>query len=234
MPVSYIRELSKLQDSAPATHWSEIQHLLPKSLKRDLVHVETTPIASASIGQVHVATIRVQNDDRSGGGKAITTKKVVIKIQHPHARTLMMDDFWSLMVICRVVGWLEPDYKFMEILMREWAIEAKKELDFHNEAHHLQLARSAIQGMFYDNNFAYTNTTNVPFQVEIPQPLTEYSNQRVLVMEYCDGCRVDNFAQLQAWNLQRQDIMDGLSQTFAYMMYQSSIFNGDPHPGKLL
>jgi predicted unusual protein kinase regulating ubiquinone biosynthesis (AarF/ABC1/UbiB family) len=50
-------------------------------------------------------------------------------------------------------------------------------------------------------------------------------------MEYCDGCRIDNFERLRQWNLPRANVMDALSQTFAYFMYQSPIFNGDPHPG---
>ena len=261
MPVSYIRELSKLQDDAPATPWKDVEHLLPPQLRNAIIDVDTTPIASASIGQVHVATINYvvgfdqDNDDNDDGGGSIIIdddpnhpqrrvktkkKKVVIKIQHPHARTLMIDDFWSLKVICRVVGWLEPDYKFMEILMNEWAVEARKELDFTNEAYHLDLARSALEEWrtthsttsVDDGGVGYTmirNKKTVPFQVEVPEPLKEFSNDRVLVMEYCDGCRVDDFQQLSKWKLSRHHVLDALSQTFAYFMYQSRIFNGDPH-----
>jgi len=239
MPVSYIRELSKLQDSAPATPWHEIEHLMSPKLREAIVDVDTTPIASASIGQVHVATIKIDddNDGDDDENKQSKPRKVVIKIQHPHARTLMTEDFWSLMVICRVVGWLEPDYKFMEILMREWAVEARKEFDFTNEAYHLDLARSALEGWrskhptSVDGGVGYTTVGNktVPFQVEVPEPLKQFSNDRVLVMEYCDGCRVDDFQQLSKWNMPRRHVMDALSQTFAYFMYQSPIFNGDPH-----
>lgn len=226
MPSGYIRELSKLQDQAPVTPWKDIEHLLPSNLRKDLIELETEPIASASIGQVHMARMMVDGIER----------KVVIKVQHPHARTLMLDDFWSLLIICKIVGWLEPDYAFMEILMREWAYEARKELDFTNELDHLQQARAALQGMFpTKTSVIYTNTNEgTPFYAEVPAPYPQYSSRRVLVMDFCEGTRVDNFAQLEKWKLHRVDIVDGLSQTFAHFMYRSPIFNGDPHLGNFL
>ena len=221
MPVGYIRELSKLQDQAPATPWSEVEKLLPKKVKEELTDIDPTPIASASIGQVHTARVKATN------------QKVVIKVQHPHARTLMTDDFWSLKVITRIIAWLEPDYGFMEILMREWAKEAKKELDFRNEAQHLRQAIHALKSMIPSKeSFVYTNGENrIPFQVEIPEPLEEFSNRDVLVMSFCEGCRVDDFEQIDGWGLARDAIMDGVAQTYAHYMYCSTIFNGDPHPG---
>jgi predicted unusual protein kinase regulating ubiquinone biosynthesis (AarF/ABC1/UbiB family) len=236
MPVGYIRELSKLQDQAPATEWDEIQKLLPASLLRGLTDIDPTPLASASIGQVHTARLKA------------TGEKVVIKVQHPHARTLMTDDFWSLKVLTRIIGWLEPEYAFMEILMNEWATEARKELDFTFEAQHLREARDALTTMFPNNekgtSVVYTTTNfgdddddgdeRVPFQVEVPEPIEELSNRNVLVMSFSEGCRVDDFAEIENLGLSRNAIMDGIAQTFAHFMYCSTIFNGDPHPGNLL
>ena len=229
MPVGYIRELSKLQDQAPATPWKDVQKLLPTKLLNELTDIEQTPIASASIGQVHIARVKSTN------------LKVAIKVQHPHARTLMTDDFWSLKVLTKIMAWLEPEYSFMEILMREWATEAQKELDFRNEAQNLRKAASALEAMFpTKDSLAYTNNTikgescQFPFQVEIPEPLEEFSTGDVLVMTFCEGCRVDDFGQIDNWGLSLEALMDGISQTYAHFMYCSSIFNGDPHPGNMM
>ena len=229
MPVGYIRELSKLQDQAPATPWKDVQKLLPTKLLNELTDIEQTPIASASIGQVHIARVKSTN------------QKVAIKVQHPHARTLMTDDFWSLKVLTKIMAWLEPEYSFMEILMREWATEAQKELDFRNEAQNLRKAASALEAMFpTKDSLAYTNNTikgescQFPFQVEIPEPLEEFSTGDVLVMTFCEGCRVDDFGQIDNWGLSLEALMDGISQTYAHFMYCSSIFNGDPHPGNMM
>ncbi|KAL7556508.1 hypothetical protein ACA910_000971 [Epithemia clementina (nom. ined.)] len=223
MPVSYVRELKRLQDETKATPWEEIQRMIPASVLDALEDVDKTPLASASIGQVHTATFKK------------TGEKVVIKVQHPHARSLILDDFWSLGVILRVVSWMEPDYEFMEILMKEWAKEAKKELDFTIEAQNLKDAQASIQQLWKTpDSVVYTSGLNgVPFQAEIPTPLDDLSNDQILVMSFCAGVRVDTFEKLDGWGLSRRAVMDGVAQVFAHMMYTTTIFNGDPHPGNL-
>jgi hypothetical protein len=223
VPVSYIRELGKLQDQAPATPWEEVEKLLSPQLLEQLTDIDKVPLASASIGQVHTARLKS------------TKQKVVIKVQHPHARTLMTDDFWSLNVICRIIGWMEPEYAFMEILMREWATEARKELNFNFEAENMVDATAALSDLIpSSHDLVYTSSSpdhdQVPFQVLVPTPIQELCNVDVLVMDFCEGCRVDDFNQIEEWGLSRSAIMDGISQTFAHFMYCSPIFNGDPHP----
>jgi hypothetical protein len=95
MPVSYIRELSKLQDQAPATEWKDIEATLSglKGYKKGrLVDIQEMPIASASIGQVHVGYL-LKNDDNDNDNNSTTDnkkgEKVAIKVQHPHAYRLM-------------------------------------------------------------------------------------------------------------------------------------------------
>lgn len=74
---------------------------------------------------------------------------------------------------------------------------------------------------------------SVPFQVQVPQPMESLSNRHVLVMEFCEGVRVDNFARLQEWGLSRRAVLDAVTQTFGHLMYGTTIFNGDPHPVSL-
>ena len=231
VPVAYIRELSKLQDQAPATVWDQAEKLLPSKLRQELSDIDPVPIASASIGQVHTARLRSTNE------------KVVIKLQHPHARRLMTDDFSSLDILTRIIAWLEPDYEFMRILMNEWAVEARKELDFQFEAKNLRDAQKSLRDLIPSSDhvilttkvpLSTVNTRRVPFQVQIPTPLEDLSNRDVLVMDFCEGCRIDDFEQIESWGLSRCAIMDAVSQTFAHFMYVSTIFNGDPHPGNIL
>jgi len=251
VPVSYIRELSKLQDQTQSTPWDQIQKLLPKTLLDRLEHIEETPIASASIGQVHIAYLKKDFSPNAGSddGTSKRGQKVVIKVQHPHAHTLMTDDFWSLNVLCRIIGWMEPDYSFMEILMREWATEARKELDFRIEAENMVEANAELRSLLPTaKDVIYTtvdggskdssdniSSERTPVQVVVPTPiLQDLCDRNVLVMDFCEGCRVDDFAQIEEWGLSRSAIMDGISQAFAHFMYCSTIFNGDPHPGNIL
>mmetsp|Transcript_30 Transcript_30/g.66 ORF Transcript_30/g.66 Transcript_30/m.66 type:complete len:1162 (-) Transcript_30:47-3532(-) len=223
VPIAYVRELSKLQDEAPDSPWTEVERmLLDAGILDHFSFVEKTPIASASIGQVHVATLKTNNE------------KVVIKCQHPHAQTLLSDDFISLRIIAKIVGFLEPEYKFMEILMKEWADEAKKELDFRIEVDNLQLANTSIQNMNASSSMMTTNSNeSVPFSVEIPHPMKYLCSKRVLVMTFCEGKRIDNVNEIEKCKVLKESIMNAVAQIFAYMMYVSDIFNGDPHPGNI-
>ena len=228
MPASYVRELKRLQDEAPTTPWKEVERLLPAKALAALEDIEETPLASASIGQVHTARVKK------------TGEKVVLKVQHPHTQTLIPDDFWSLHVIARIVSWMEPEYEFFEILMREWAKEAVKELDFTAEAANLKAAQKSIDLLLpTSTSVLYTHKTDTnpretPFQVEIPVPMDELSSDKILVMNFCEGTRVDDFASLDQWGIARSDVIDAVAQTFAHMMYRTDIFNGDPHPGNLM
>lgn len=224
MPVAYVRELKRLQDEAPPTDWNDFK--LPRKVLDQLTDINPVPLASASIGQVHVARVKA------------TGEKVVLKVQHPSASTLMTDDFWSLKVIARIVAWMDKEYEFFEILMNEWAKEARHELDFVSEAHNLLDAKKSIDTMFQENDVVYTNITNaipmpVPFQVEIPRPFMHLTSRNFLVMSFCEGGRVDDFEMMEREGISRDAVMDAVSQTFAQMMYVSEIFNGDPHPGNV-
>lgn len=244
MPLAYVRELKKLQDEAPATAWCEIEKLLqqaPSVLLEQVTDIEQEPIASASIGQVHVAKL------------VKTGEKVVVKVQHPHARTLLTDDFRSLVLMAMLVSWLEPEYAFFEVLMREWAVEARKELNFLTEAANLRSAYLSIQQMtrtFGDaaTGLLRTNSSDscpepVSFSVEIPQPYMHLCTRDILVMTFSEGVRMDAFDQIDEWKIPKAAMMDAMGQAFANLMYTSftedngrtsSIFSGDPHVGNQL
>ena len=234
VPTPYVRELQRLQDAAPPTSFDRIQRMIPHHILNALTDIDAVPMASASIGQVHAAKLRS------------TGEKVVVKVQHPQARTLLMDDFRSLQIFCRIVQYVEPDYGFIGVLMREWSIEAKKELDFIQEMNNLKDAATSIESMMtmmmsnhsIDDHCLYTNATDtvasVPFQIEIPRPYDTLCTPDVLVMSYCEGKRIDDMEQMKVWNLNPTSVMDGVTQAFAHMMYVTSPFNGDPHAGNLL
>jgi predicted unusual protein kinase regulating ubiquinone biosynthesis (AarF/ABC1/UbiB family) len=219
VPTPYITELSKLQDSAPVTPWEIIARQIPANIRTQITHLQEEPLASASIGQVHRAVWRT------------TGAPIVVKVQHPHARSLLFDDFWSLLVFCRIVRWLEPNYGFLEILMREWADEARHELDFVQEARNLRDANKGLQTLLLGPSRPLV-AHGRPFHVEIPTPILATRN--VLIMNFCDGVRVDNIRQIQdVWNIPTTAVMNAVAQTFAHLMYSAPLFNGDPHPGNI-
>ena len=219
MPISYVRELKRLQDEAPETDWADID--LPPHVANALIDIDPKPLASASIGQVHVARLKS------------TGEKVCLKVQHPHASTLIQDDLWSLGVILSIVSWMEPDYEFLEILMREWARESRKELDFRKEAQNLKDARTAME-TFSTSYVTDENGNLVPFFVQVPKPMENLCTEHVLVMSFCPGHKIDDFRALEAARVSKHAVIDAVASGFSHLMYNSNIFNGDPHPGNLL
>lgn len=231
VPVPYVRELSKLQDEAPVSDWKDIRSILKKNGILDKLTVEPEPIASASIGQVHVAYLKESHDSSSN--------KVVVKVQHPHADTLLSDDFISLRIIARIISILEPEYKFFEILMNEWANESIHELDFNKELENLVTAGQAIESMEKSTPMNVkvqsdgTDCHSIPFSVEIPKPFHNLTSRHVLVMTFSEGVRVDDSEMIAKCNVPREAIMSAVAQANAYMMYCSDIFSGDLHPGNV-
>jgi aarF domain-containing kinase len=239
VPIAYVRELSKLMDEAPSTTWKDVEVMLKRAgIMENFVNIEKEPIASASIGQVHLATLKNGTKDKK--------EKVVIKVQHPFAQTLLSDDFVSLRIIARITSILEPEYKFIEKLMNEWATEARNELDFNIEVKNLITARESVKSMVETCDMM-TDTIDmsmedggesrscdpVPFSVEIPYPHKELSSKQVMVMDFCEGKRIDDVEQIKKCNVPKEAVMNAVSQVFAHQMYASDIFNGDPHPGNI-
>ena len=221
VPVGYVRELGKLQDEAPETEWVDVRKMLSKAgILNDFVSIDEKPIASASIGQVHVAKLQDSHE------------KVVIKVQHPHASTLLSDDFVSLNIMAAIVGWLEPEYKFIGILMKEWANEARHELDFNSEVANLKTAHESIDLMKRTSDMMTTHSDEkrVPFDVEIPRPVDHLcKSKRVMVMSFSEGKRIDDLDQIKKCGVPKEAIMNGLAHATAHMMFVTDIFNGDPH-----
>lgn len=225
VPVGYVRELGKLQDEAPETEWDDVRKMLSKAgILNDFVSIESKPIASASIGQVHIAKLQDSHE------------RVVIKVQHPHASTLLSDDFVSLNIMAAIVGWLEPEYKFIGILLKEWANEARNELDFNSEVANLKTAHESIELMKTTTDMMTTHSDKkrVTFDVEVPRPVDDLcKSKRVMVMTFSEGKRIDDLDQIKKCGVPKEAIMNGLAHATAHMMFVADIFNGDPHPGNI-
>lgn len=116
---------------------------------------------------------------------------------------------------------MEPEYKFLEVLMNEWGLESRKELDFRTEVENLESASKSV-----DKMSIMVTKKGTPFSVEVPTPIKALSSKRVMVMNFCEGKRVDDLQHIEKCNLSRECVMDAVAQVFAHMMYVTDIFNG--------
>lgn len=231
LPAEYAEILSKSLDDCPPTSPSHVLQVVNTALASTPVGKAfcsrygrspivsdffadfdpSSPIASASIAQVHVA---VERD---------TGRKVVLKVQHPDIRTILLQDLTDLSTILNMVT--RTSEFDLRPIMDAWIENVPRETDFDHERSNLNAVRSAIA-----NAPKHLRTTSY-----VPEPLPQYCTEKVFVMEYIDGVKVSNISSLSELSVaNRTRIIDEISKSFAIQLFLCSTFSGDPHPGNFL
>ena len=211
LPVEYIQELSKLQDEVPAFPAAEARAILQDELHARIEDIfqsfEDTPVAAASLGQVHRATLR-------------TGQVVAVKIQRPNISDQI--DF-DIGVLRRIARFLE---RYPNIIrgadwqgtLDEFQRTIHEEMDYEAEARNAETFRE---------NFAKWKEVYVPRIYQI------FSTRRVIVMEFIDGLKVTDTDQLSALGQNPPEVVKLLARTYLKQLLEDGFFHADPHPGNL-
>jgi ubiquinone biosynthesis protein len=205
-------ELSQLQRNVPADSFAVTKETVETELKRPLAELfpqfEEQPIASASIGQVHRATL---HDGR----------KAVVKVQHPGIGRRVADDISILKELAALAEQFLPEWRSYRpvAVVAEFERVLRRELDFRREARHLQLFRQA----FADDP-----------GVCVPEPYPAFTTGRVLTMEYLDGIPFTLLDRVTAAGGDPDDLARRGARIFLAMIFRDSLFHADPHPGNIL
>lgn len=211
IPANYIKELEKLQDSVSSEDISIIDKIFYKefkcSIKETFIDFEERPIASASIAQVHRATL-------NGG------RKVVVKIQHQDIYEKMNLDIKILMRLAKIANSKFEDSVInpMEVL-QEIKDATEKELNFYNEAENIKKFRRLNKGVVC---------------IYAPEVIEEFSGKKVITMEAIEGFKITDIEKLLLQGYDRNDVAKKLSLSFFKQAFDDGFFHGDPHPGNLL
>ncbi|KAJ8451329.1 hypothetical protein Cgig2_014101 [Carnegiea gigantea] len=220
LPEAYIRLLKQLQDSLPPRPLEEVCRTVEKELGKSMEDLFSKfveePLATASIAQVHRATLRNGED-------------VVVKVQHEGIKQVILEDLKNAKSIVEWIAWAEPVYNFNPMI-DEWCREAPKELDFNIEADNTRKVASNLGCNKINND----NTGTKLVDVLIPEVIQ--STEKVIILEYMDGVRLTDFDALQALGVDRQKLVEEITRAYAHQIYVDGFFNGDPHPvwfGKL-
>ncbi|KAK6158642.1 hypothetical protein DH2020_005956 [Rehmannia glutinosa] len=217
LPPAYIRLLRQLQDSLPPRPLQEVCRTITRELGKSMddlfLKFDNTPLATASIAQVHRATL--------GDGQ-----DVVVKVQHEGIKEIILEDLKNAKSIVDWIAWAEPQYNFNPMI-DEWCKEAPKELDFNHEAEN---TRKVSRNLGCKNNCEDNNINRV--DVLIPEIIM--STEKVLILEYMDGVRLNDSESLQALGVDKQKLVEEITRAYAHQIYVDGFFNGDPHPGNFL
>jgi predicted unusual protein kinase regulating ubiquinone biosynthesis (AarF/ABC1/UbiB family) len=209
LPREYVEVLSQLQDRVPARPFAVARETVERELGAPLAQLfrsfDETPVAAASLAQVHAAELP------SG-------ERVAVKVQYPEIERLVRSDLANLRVLFRAVGLVERDFDLLP-LVDELGRVVPRELNFVNEGHNAE----AIGRQFKERD-----------DVAVPRIHWELTTRRVLVMEYVDGVKVTDLAGLRAAGIEPARVSQLLVEAYCEQVLAHGFFHADPHPGNLL
>lgn len=211
LPPDYVLELQKLQDNARAVPVQAIRDVIEQELGAPPETVfgsfEAKPLASASIGQAHSATLK--------DGTA-----VVVKIRRPGIVDQINEDLEIMqnLAVQATRRWsVAADFNIAGITS-EFARSLRNELDYLHEGHNAER---------FADNFAQNPG------IHIPVIFWETTTSRVLTMERVSGIRIDDVDALDLAGIDRRALANRAVEAIAQMILEDGFFHADPHPGNM-
>lgn len=209
LPGSFITEFKKLQDRVPPLSFDDISDQVTLSLGKSPEQIFSSfterPLASASIGQVHRATLRGTNEE------------VVVKVQRPSIRAMIESDLDILYLLARLIEHNIPEAKIYSPtgIIEEFDKAIHRELDYTIEAQNM----IRFQHNFEDDSSVY-----------VPKVYREFSARNVLVSEFIHGVKISEFHG----TLEEKQMVARIGfHSMLKQIFLDGFFHGDPHPGNL-
>jgi ubiquinone biosynthesis protein len=212
LPPDIIAELRGLQDDVRPFPLNDVEKVVEEDLgltiEQLFTEFEEKPVAAASIGQVHRATLP-------------NGRRVAVKVQRPGAPRQIEADLALLYQAARIAKERVRALDFIDThqLVDEFARSIRQELDYRLEARNADT---------FHRNFA-----GHP-HVRVPRVFWTYTRSRVLTLEWIDGVQVADIHP-EEWSLEeRRDLAHVMAETWMTMIFRHGFFHGDPHPANIL
>ncbi|GAB7014697.1 ABC1 kinase family protein [Methanogenium cariaci] len=210
-PEELIAELQKLTDKVPSLPYEEVHPTILEAcgpVGEAFECLEETPIAAASLSQVHRGMLK-------------DGTLVAVKVQRPHIEEVIEVDLAILQSFAERIETRYPEMKIYNPtgIVREFAIQIRRELDFRNDGKNADHLRPIV--------------AEVP-HVRVPDIYWQYSGKRVLVMEYIAGVRVDDVASIRLIGANPRDVANRGTKCYIKQILKYGFFHADPHGGNLL
>src|SRR5438477_8113817 len=211
LPRPYLDALSRLQDEVEPFGFGEVEKIVTTELgvriSKAFVNFESAPMASASLGQVHLARLR--------DGRA-----VAVKVQRPNIREQMVEDLDALADIAEFLDnhtEFGRRYEFTRML-DELRKSLMRELDYRQEGQNLAAFREQLR--------------DFPHLI-VPAPIADYSTSRVLTMEYVPGTKITKMSPLSRMEFDGEILAEELFRAYLKQILVDGFFHADPHPGNV-
>jgi len=219
---AYCEALESLQTAVPCVSGARVRELLEAEFGTPLPFdsFDDTPIAGASLGQVHRAVYQ--------------GIPVAVKIQRAGLTEMFDTDFKNIRLGCRVMNVLERGYEKIRRLQgkekaaadRDWMEYANdaarllyEEIDYVNEGKNAEAFAASLVGTGSD--------------VVVPKVFSDVTTERVLTMEYIESVKMTDKAKVAALGLDTKGLSQAVLETFLLQLLTTGVLHCDPHPGNM-
>lgn len=211
LPAAYIDELERLQDKVDPFSYEEVIEQIntelgdPHSLFK---YFDPEPLAAASIGQVHRATL-------------ISGEEVIIKVQRPNIEKTIHRDLEFLCNLAALAERYSADARQIGTrgIVQEYSRLLKMELDYDREAKNTERMRKNFAG---------------DARVLIPRVFWDYTTPRVLTEEYIEGVKFNDLEEIQRRGWDRKKVSAMGTESFLTQIVIHGFYQADPHPGNMI
>lgn len=211
LPLSYTEVLERLQDDVEPFPFVEavkiVEEELGTRISKAFDTFEETPLAAASLGQVHRATLR---DGR----------RVAVKVQRPGVREQVIDDLAVMQELAQTLAqFTDAGRRYgLERAAAEIRRTLLQELDYRLEADNLATLRRNLTGHE---------------RIIIPRPILDYSTSRVLTMDYVEGRKITAVSPMARMEVDGEGLANALFDAYLQQIVVDGFFHADPHPGNV-
>ncbi len=212
VPAAYMESLTRLQDKVEPFPYERVEAIVSVELgariSRAFAEFDETPMAAASLGQVHRAVLR------SG-------QVVAVKIQRPDVRETVVEDLDAMAEIAAVLDAHTDAGKRYQFgaMIEELRKSLIRELDYRLEADNLRLMRKNLSEFH---------------RILVPAPIDDYCSGRLLTMEYVSGQKITKLNPVAMLELDGTGLAEELFKAYLHQILLAGFFHADPHPGNIL
>ena len=211
VPPSYLEELATLQDKIPSfpneVAFRYIEEELGKKPEEIYAELSPEPIAAASLGQVY-------------RGRLKTGEEVAVKVQRPGLYRRISLDIYIMRMLA---GFVQDNFKFVRSNLRAIIDELAERI--FEETNYNQEGRNADK---FRDLYGYIE------EIHVPKIYWEYTDKRVLTMEWITGTKLTDIAAIEAQGIDATHLVEVGVECSLRQLLEHGFFHADPHPGNLL
>jgi predicted unusual protein kinase regulating ubiquinone biosynthesis (AarF/ABC1/UbiB family) len=211
LPPAYLEALARLQDDVGPFPFEDVERIVQEELgvrlSKAFETFDRTPIAAASLGQVHRAVMR---DGR----------EVAVKVQRPDVRDRVLKDLDALDEVAALMARFSATTRSIDApgVLEEFRRTILSELDYREEARNL-VALAQQLGDFEN--------------IVVPLPIDDFTTARVLTMDYIQGTKITSVSRVEWTEVDGVALGDDLFRAYLQQILVDGVFHADPHPGNV-